>query len=716
MDLNLKPKLLILALFSTFFPALGLDAEDLQRTAVRVAPGPGIDIPMDKMSRIQARLDDFLSAIHGLEMMDGEIGGADPASWVPDLLVFHKAVAVAVMDHQLFSENQWEWVDQVLAMGEDRLEFLKRRDDSWVYGPGPVVRGYRSQLDQSIQPYVVVLPDDLRNRKHEKRRLDVWLHGRDNQLTELKFIARESRSVGPYSLENGLLLKPYGRFCNAFKFAGEVDVLEALQSVENFYPVDSKRRLIRGFSMGGAGCWYLATHYPSFWAGAAPGAGFAETYQYQNFANKKGAPVPEWEQLLWRWTDATSYASNLSHVPVVAYSGENDSQMQAALIMETHMGRNGIPLKHLIGPGMGHKYHPEVEREIHLSMDRIAERGKNKIPLRVRMTTYSLRYNQQDWAEILGMEKHWDRAELDVVADPTEHLVTIQTSNVCRLKLEMKSGQSLFEPGRRVVIRIGSQTLAGSAPYSDQSWGAELHKSGEEWKLVSNEVPTKGSEVTLKKRPGLQGPIDDAFMDGFVFVKPGGEFWSTQLEDWVKNEISLAELDWRTQMRGEVPMIQDSELTDEVIQQKHLVLWGDPASNAVLGRIYKELPLKWDPSGFAFSEESRPGKGVSYPATSAAPMMIFPNPLNPNKYVVLNSGFSFAAAGSMSNSRQTPKLPDFAVIDLTADPRKRPDAGILEAGFFNENWKLDRQLSERYWGPGEVKNPKWRYSDSRTEQ
>lgn len=716
MDLNLKPNLLFLFLFSALLFDLSSEGDELMKHPVRVAPGSGIDIQSDEMSRIQSRLDDFLNAVHELEKMDGKIGGAEPASWVPDLLVFYKAVQVAVMDRQLFSENQWEWVDQVLTMGEDRIELLNKRDDSWIYGPGPVVRGYRSIIDQSIQPYVVVLPDDIRSQKHNPRRLDVWLHGRDNQLTELKFIARESKSSGPYALKDGILLKPYGRFCNAFKFAGEIDVLEATSSVESSYPVDKKRRLIRGFSMGGAGCWYLATHYPSFWAGAAPGAGFAETYHYQNFEKKSGTTVPEWEQLLWRWTDATAYAANLSHVPVVAYSGENDSQMQAALIMDARLSREGIPLKHLIGPGMGHKYHPEVEREIHLSMDRIAERGKNNIQKRVRMTTYSLRYNHQDWVEVLELEKHWDKAELDVLADPEEYRVSIQSSNIARLKLDLKSGQSFFEPGRRVVIRVDSQTLVGPAPFSDQSWNVELYKTGDEWKLETYQAKNADSEVVLKKSPGLQGPVDDAFMSGFVFVKPGARCWSTELEAWVKNEMSLAELDWRTQMRGEVPVIQDSEITEEMIQNKHLILWGDPASNAVLNKIYKKLPLKWDSSGFALIDLDHPDEGSTYPVTQAVPVMIFPNPLNPEKYVVLNSGFSFAAAGSMSNSRQTPKLPDFAVVDLTADPRKRPDTGILEAGFFNENWELDRKLTGRYWGPDEVRHPKWIHLDTLTEE
>ncbi|MCA9185679.1 MAG: hypothetical protein KDA99_08670 [Planctomycetales bacterium] len=34
------------------------------------------------------------------------------------------------------------------------------------------------------------------------------------------------------------MLHPYGRYCNAFKFAGEIDVLEAIADVKAKYQID----------------------------------------------------------------------------------------------------------------------------------------------------------------------------------------------------------------------------------------------------------------------------------------------------------------------------------------------------------------------------------------------------------------------------------------------------------------------------------------------
>ena len=77
-----------------------------------------------------------------------------------------------------------------------------------------------------------------------------------------------------------------------------------------------------------------------------------------------------------------------------------------------------------------------------------------------------------------------------------------------------------------------------------------------------------------------------------------------------------------------------------------------------------------------------------YSASTSAPILIFPNPLNPNRYVVLNSGFTFREADWISNSRQTPKLPDFAIVDTTVPPDNRFPGKIVFAGFFNEDWSM----------------------------
>ena len=134
-------------------------------------------------------------------------------------------------------------------------------------------------------------------------------------------------------------------------------------------------------------------------------------------------------------------------------------------------------------------------------------------------------------------------------------------------------------------------------------------------------------------------------------------------------------------MRGDVRLKLDREVTPEDVAQSNLVLWGDPQSNLFLKQVFNQLPIVWN------SIEIRAGK-ASYPAGHHAALGIYPNPQNPNKYVVLNSGFTYREYDDLNNARQTPKLPDWAIVDVRTKPNSRFPGKVVAADFFDERWQL----------------------------
>jgi hypothetical protein len=78
------------------------------------------------------------------------------------------------------------------------------------------------------------------------------------------------------------------------------------------------------------------------------------------------------------------------------------------------------------------------------------------------------------------------------------------------------------------------------------------------------------------------------------------------------------------------------------------------------------------------------------PATAAevVPLLVYPNPLNPRRYVVFNSGFTYREYDYLNNARQVPKLPDWAVLDLSQPPSSRFPGKVVAADFFDEEWKV----------------------------
>jgi hypothetical protein len=172
-------------------------------------------------------------------------------------------------------------------------------------------------------------------------------------------------------------------------------------------------------------------------------------------------------------------------------------------------------------------------------------------------------------------------------------------------------------------------------------------------------------------------------MDRFIMVVPTGEAMNALTDQWVHSELQHANEHWRRQFRGEPAVRRDVDITDADIASSNLILWGDPSSNKILQRILKKLPVRWD-------EQIRV-RYDSFVSSRHVLAMIYPNPENPKRYVVLNSGFTFREFDYLNNARQAPKLPDWAIIDVTSPRTSQKPGGIADAGFFNDSWRISRK-------------------------
>jgi hypothetical protein len=541
-----------------------------------------------------------------------------------------------------------------------------------------VVRGYLSKIDGSVQPYGLVVPPSFVNDPSRPRRLDIWYHGRGETLSEVNFLSDRQRNPGEFVPPDTIVLHPYGRYCNANRFAGEVDTFEALDSVKKHYAIDADRILVRGFSMGGASTWTFGSHHAGMWAAAAPGAGFSETSGFLHITDL--SKVPWYEQKLWHLYDSTDYAINFFNCPLVAYSGENDGQKQAADMMNKALADVGIAMVHVIGPAAKHCYVPTARTEINRRLDSIAKLPREEVPAHVKFTTWSLRYNQMLWVQLDGLEHHWERALVDAqIIDA--NTVLIATQNVTAITLTMPPGRSPLDNTRRPKVKIDGQELTAEPVLSDRSWLAHFRKEGSTWAAVDST-----NDGSLRKRHGLQGPIDDAFMDSFIMVRPTGKAMNDKTGAWVAAEMQHAIDHWRLQFRGEAQVKDDTAITDADIASSNLVLWGDASSNQVLAKVADKLPLRWEGDALRVGDKS-------FPAEHHVPVMIYPNPLNPKHYIVLNSGFTFREFDYLNNARQTPKLPDWVVIDTSISRTSRAPGGIADAGFFGEKWEIQKSES-----------------------
>jgi hypothetical protein len=645
---------------------------------VRRIPPPGIAVPDDVRRELTTGVEELTRAIAGARERFGR--NHPLRELLPDVQIYQKAVDWALRYDEFYDAREFAVARKLLQQGLERARQLGEGQAPWTSATGLVVRGYVSKIDGSVQPYGLVVPPSYQPNTPNLFRLDLWWHGRGEKLSELSFINDRQNNRGQFTPPNTFVLHPYGRYCNANKFAGEVDTFEAMEHVKKNYPIDEDRVIARGFSMGGAACWQFATHFPGVWCAAAPGAGFAETAEFlNNFQNERVKPT-EWEKKLWHWYDATDYAANLHFCPTVAYSGEIDRQKQAADVMAREASREGLTLRHVIGPKTAHAYHPQSKQEIDRRIDALAAAGRQKYT-RLQFTTWTLRYPRLGWLSIDGLEKHWERARIAVNLWPAHkpNIVEVFTENVSAFTLDVPPDLATNAWAPRVDLEIDDQRRDVPGRQSDRWWTVHFRKTRRGW--VAVESPDDGA---LRKRPGLQGPIDDAFVDRFVMVRPtGADSPNEKVSEWVKKEMAHAIEHWRRQFRGDAVVKDDTAVTADDIANSNLILWGEPETNAVLKKIADKLPVRWD------AKEVTVG-GQTFDAGQHLPVLIYPNPLNPKKYVVLNSGFTFREYDYLNNARQVPKLPDWAVLDISVPPSSRFPGKVVLADFFDEQWKLRR--------------------------
>ncbi|MCG8649985.1 MAG: hypothetical protein MI861_09130, partial [Pirellulales bacterium] len=381
---------------------------------------------------------------------------------------------------------------------------------------------------------------------------------------------------------------------------------------------------------------------------------------------------PEYQQTLWQLYDCPVWAGNLKHCPTIAYSGEIDRQKQAADVMEQALGRIGIKLRHVIGPNTAHKIHPDAKIEIEAAMDSLARSVVPTTPRQIHFTTTTLRYHRMHWVDVQGLQKHWTPARVDASIEG-QSLIKITTENVTRIRLHFDAGQWPGAAAGEVTVLIDGDGIGAGLVGSDRSWSIELERGEDSWRVA-------GRDAGLRKRPGLQGPIDDALMDSFLFVLPSGRSDDADVQAWVEAESLHAMLHWRKHFRGDVRMVLDAQLTPEQIASHHLIVFGDPKSNRYLQQISENLPLQWDDQAIAVGKAKVQRQGH-------VPIMIYPNPHNADRYVVINSGFTFREYDYLNNARQTPKLPDWALVDIRQGATSQAPGIVRAAGFFDESWR-----------------------------
>ncbi len=575
----------------------------------------------------------------------------------------------------------------VLDRGLERARQLENGQSPWATQTASRAQGFYSALDGSVQPYRLTVPESYDGTRSVP--LYVWLHGRNARLTTANFINAFSAG-GPTQRAadlGQLQLDVLGRGNNANHWAGEIDVFEAIAAVWKRYKVDPARIVLRGFSLGGAAAWHLALHYPDRWVAAEIGAGtWPRRYLMMD-------SFPPHEQPTLRiWENMTEWALNGFNLPIAAHDGDSDTQvasippppqgsptcgqLESSIRIREQLAKEGYqsegdpnslaakgtPDIFLISAGTGHGVSEAVRARLNAFLKEWTERGQVS-PDDIRFLTYTTRYNKSYWVSIEGLEKHYERAEVHARRTGRGKKYEITTKNVTRLALgETRDARDIRIDGQHLRVKSAGDIV--------------LERSRAGWRVAPS-----GTWAGLHKTHALQGPIDDAFLDPFLLVRPTGTPWNDAVHQQALKTLERFDRSYARRYLAHPRIKDDKDVTEADFARFNVVLFGDPGSNRWIARVNTtgKLPVRW-------TRETVGLGGRSFPAAEHMPALVYPGPLDPSHYVVLNSGLTFPDT-QYNSDYSMPMLGDFAVLRVNQGT-EAPD--IAYAGLFDESWQLPK--------------------------
>lgn len=531
--------------------------------------------------------------------------------------------------------------------------------------PTGQIHYFRSKIDDSLQPCAVCATPGGSDDTPRPLILEVS-PGATNLEASLLMVEKLAGMAARGGL-SCVALRPTGRGPGSlYQNYGEVDLLEAIEHIASVYHIDRQRISITGSSMGGAATWYLISHYPDLFAAAAPFCGYCD---YRLWEKPGGFTfhMHPWEEPSWQGRSAALLVENLQHTAVWMVHGQWDRAVGGGVPVEHSrqmsrlMSERGIAHRYTEVPKTGHDCRsPEIWEQV---VFWLLEQEKNREPNEIALASFDLRHNQSYWLRIEQFLTYGSRALVRGRINKED--VLVQTDNVRALSLRPTptvKNINLFVDGENLGL------------FDLEEWTTFRRDDQGNW---TSSTPPSGNQ----KRHRVSGPIGDLFFEGLILV-PGTigteeeAFFNKLVADNARGYFASRNGGvHRGSIMGQnsvqLPVVNDTELSQEISADRNLLLYGTPASNLVLRALAEKIPLAFEGTTIRMG-------GKTYTATRAAVLAVFPHPQNPARYIAVHGGVTPDAI-TWGSHLDMMLLPDYIVYS---------GGEVLDWGFLDNHWKL----------------------------
>ena len=443
------------------------------------------------------------------------------------------------------------------------------------------------------------------------------------------------------------------------------DVLRGIAEAKRLFSVDDDRVYLTGESMGGWGVWNVATRHPGLFAAIAPVHGGVDYHSLMS--EEELAKLSPIQRFLQERQSSWSMADSLVNTPVYVHHGDID---QAVNVDWSRWGvkllqRWGYDVRYHEYPGKGHE--ALAVSNSALSVEWFLKHRRDPNPRKVRIRSAELRNAGAWWARVQQAETPLDFMRVD--AEVIDHnVIRLDTDNV--LDIVLTPGPVLVDPAQ--PVRVVWNGVARDMRISDGAL-----------RLTS----TGYKPAPLHKTPKLPGGSDDFYMTPFAVVV-GTSSKDPDMVELCKTKAQAFVDAWKDWQKQTPRVFLDTAITDADLKRYSLILIGGADANRVTAKFASKVPLR-------ISADSVRIDGREFKTRDAAVQMLYPNPVNPERYLWIFAGTS---SGGMYFTEANPSRTiqwDYVVVDGHVAAFKQsvsPEDLRVVSGTFDYNWRAASAL------------------------
>lgn len=570
---------------------------------------------------------------------------------------------------------------KILAVGfiEDILDAANSGETGYQALTGYRQWAYRSNIDNTLQPYSLYVPADYDPNK--KYSLIVQLHGYSgNDYDGGLHLA----NLAPADM---FIVSVYGRGDMYYESLAEQDVLDVMERIEEYYTIDPDRIYLTGNSMGGLGTWKIGQLYPERFAAIAPFCG---------------------------WT-GTELLKNLGNLGTFIVHGDSDTTIPVYMDRSAaeKLEKSGYPVTYTEIPGGNHSAWADWStlNDPRKLFEFFNSNVRNPSPENIRATIPTARYGRKYWVNV---------TELDTSGNLDYPLKRANSND------SISFPRYLPKPGTIEAQRNGNSEIAITTNRI-RAFSIDLSLSGIDLSKTARIVidgqkheidPTSGNVSFQISSSGIWnfnyniGIAKLARHDGDgvagLFMKPVIIVYGTM--DAQRRKIlesgarQLADWSWTETMpigvkTGSFFVKADTELTEEDIANNNLILIGNSSENVFTARIAEAFTPFYLDGKISVNGNTYEGSGLC---------VTRPNPLAPEHVVTcfdIPDDFLASQADTIQWFRFFPlRMRNAQISEAASYPAFCPDVMVLTqhpgidawSGWFDRNWEdLEGQAQKK---------------------